>query len=106
MTTLRIVRGLQARGLMARKRSRPTAAEGVDTPVRGRELAASVTEQLMAPLAVNERERFQGLLRKLCAGLEPQECTKPLPPGCSPNPHAVLFRGSPCSEFAIRTLLE
>jgi len=57
-------------------------AEGVDTLTRGRELAASVTERLMAPLAGNEREQFQGLLRKLCAGLEPQARTKLLPPGC------------------------
>ena len=90
VTTLRIVRGLQTRGLVARKRSTADGrrlqltltAKGVATLIRGRELAAGVTERLMAPLAGNEREQFQGLLRKLCSGLEPQARTKLLPPGC------------------------
>ena len=56
--------------------------DGVATLGRARELAASVTERLMAPLAGDERELLQGLLRKLCAGLEPQARTRLLPPGC------------------------
>ena len=90
VTTLRIVRGLQSRGLVACVRSTADgrrlqltlSAEGVATLTRGRELAASVTDRLMAPLVGNEREQFKGLLRKLCAGLEPQARTKVLPPGC------------------------
>jgi DNA-binding MarR family transcriptional regulator len=90
VTTLRIVRGLQARGLVARapsaldgRRLRLTlTAQGTSTLAHTRKLAASVTERLMAPLAADEREQLQGLLRKLCAGLEPQARTTLLPPGC------------------------
>lgn len=90
VTTLRIVRGLQTRGLVARKPSTADGrrlqltltADGVATLTRGRKLAASVTERLMAPLAGDEREQFKRLLRKLCAGLEPQARTRLLPPGC------------------------
>ena len=82
--------GLQTRGLVARKPSTADGrclqltltADGVATLTRGRKLAASVTERLMAPLAGDEREQFKGLLRKLCAGLEPKARTKLLPPGC------------------------
>lgn len=90
VTTLRIVRGLQTRGLVERAPSAvdgrrlqlTLTAEGAATLARGRELAATVTERLMAPLTGQEREQFQGLLRKLCAGLEPQARTKLLPPDC------------------------
>lgn len=90
VTTLRIVRGLQARGLVTRE---PSTADGrrlqlvlTDSGaamlVRARELAADVTEQLMAPLRSAEREQLQGLLRKLCAGLESQARTRLRPPDC------------------------
>jgi DNA-binding MarR family transcriptional regulator len=90
VTTLRIVRGLQARGLVARAPSTSDGRRlqltltpgGVATLTEGRKLVASVTERLMAPLAGDEREQFRHLLRKLCAGLEPQARTKLLPPGC------------------------
>ncbi len=90
VTTLRIVRGLQSRGLVAREPSLADGrrlqltltSQGLALLARGRELAAQVTERLMAPLAGPEREQFRGLLRKLCAGLEPQARTKLLPPGC------------------------
>jgi DNA-binding MarR family transcriptional regulator len=55
---------------------------GRATLERGRKLAVGVTDRLMAPLDVVEREQFQALLRKLCAGLEPQARAKLLPPGC------------------------
>jgi uncharacterized protein (DUF2336 family) len=57
-------------------------AVGGATLARGRELAARVSDCLMAPLASDERDQFQALLRKLCAGLEPQARTKLVPPGC------------------------
>jgi DNA-binding MarR family transcriptional regulator len=90
VTTLRIVRGLHTRGLVARQPCTTDArrlqltltAEGLATLTRGRKLAANVTERLMAPLADDEREQFKYLLHKLCAGLEPQARTKLLPPGC------------------------
>ena len=90
VTTLRIVRGLQTRGLLARERSAADGrclllsltAEGLATLNRGRKLAAGIGERLMAPLADDERAQFQGLLRKLCAGLESQARTKLVPPGC------------------------
>lgn len=90
VTTLRIVRGLQARGLVARAPSPDDGrrlqltltADGQATLTRARELAAQVTERLMAPLSAAEGQQLQQLLRKLCAGLEPQARTRLLPPGC------------------------
>ncbi len=90
VTTLRIVRGLQARDLLARQTSAADGrrlqlsltAQGTATLQRARTLAAGVTERLMAPLDDAERQLLQGLLHKLCAGLEPQARTKLLPPGC------------------------
>jgi hypothetical protein len=57
-------------------------AQGVATLARARQLAAGVSDRLMAPLARDERDQLQTLLRKLCAGLEPQARAKLLPPGC------------------------
>ena len=89
VTTLRIVRGLQVRGLVARepctddgRRLQLTlTVAGTATLARGSELAAGVSERLMAPLDGKERAQLQALLRKLCAGLEPQARTRLLPPG-------------------------
>jgi DNA-binding MarR family transcriptional regulator len=90
VTTLRIVRGLQARALVARA---PSAADGrclelTLTPegramlAQARQRAERVSQQLLAPLDGPERAQLQGLLRKLCAGLEPQARTELRPPGC------------------------
>ena len=90
VTTLRIVRGLEARALLRRA---PSADDGrrvqlMLTPAgasllaTARRRAAQVTDRLLAPLAEDERRQMQGLLRKLCAGLEPQARTKLVPPGC------------------------
>lgn len=90
VTTLRILLGLQTRGLVSREPSTADGRrlkltltdDGAATLARARELASGVTERLMAPLAGDEREQLQNLLRKLCAGLEPQARTRLLPPGC------------------------
>jgi DNA-binding MarR family transcriptional regulator len=90
VTTLRIVRGLERRGLVARA---PAAGDARRVPLvltaagramlsRGRELAARVTARLTAPLDDVERVQLQTLLRKLCAGLEPQARSRLVPPGC------------------------
>ena len=78
VTTLRVVRGLQARGLVSRAPS-----------VHGRRLALSLTEQgrhlwccakepaeqafrrMLEPLATAEQKTLTALLHKLCAALEP-----------------------------------
>jgi MarR family transcriptional regulator, lower aerobic nicotinate degradation pathway regulator len=90
VTTLRIVRGLQARGLVARSASAADGrrvqltltAKGTAMLARARVLAGEVTQRLMAPLVSAEREQLQTLLRKLCAGLEPVARTQIVPPGC------------------------
>lgn len=90
VTTLRIVHGLLERGLMARQPSAVDGrrwqlmltAKGNTTLDHARNLAAEVSERLMAPLSPTECDQLQGLLRKLCAGLEPQARTRLLPPGC------------------------
>jgi DNA-binding MarR family transcriptional regulator len=88
VTTLRVVRGLEQRGLLRRQPSPSDSRrlqlmltpEGQAILARARPLATRVTRQLMAPLAEDEQALFQQLLRKLCAGLEPRARTKLQPP--------------------------
>lgn len=90
VTTLRVVRGLQARGLLASpavaeaSRRRPLAltVAGRQTLARARGLAEQVSQRLMGPLDADEQMLLRQLLRKLCAGLEPVARTRVLPPGC------------------------
>ena len=92
VTALRVVRGLQARGLLANpatgesSRRRPLAlpAAGRQTlaQAQARSLVEQVSQRLMAPLDAAEQVLLRQLLRKLCAGLEPVARTRVLPPGC------------------------
>ncbi|MFM2059977.1 MAG: hypothetical protein RLY71_4362, partial [Pseudomonadota bacterium] len=88
VTTLRIVRGLLARGLLrcspsgtdARRVQLSLTAPGRATLDQARALAAGVTRRLMAPLDEAEQQTLQHLLHKLCTGLEDQARTRLLPP--------------------------
>jgi DNA-binding MarR family transcriptional regulator len=89
VTTLRIVRGLLARELMASAPSSADArrvqltltAAGRQVQAQAATLAAGVTQRLMAPLDSTEQQALQLLLHKLCAGLEPQARTRLQAPG-------------------------
>ena len=88
VTTLRIVRGLQTRGWLAQKPSADDARRvqlrltrtGLATLAQARTLAAQASQRLSDPLEPTEREQLQLLLRKLCAGLEPQARAPLRPP--------------------------
>lgn len=88
VTTLRIVRGLQARGWLAQAPSPDDARRvqlrltraGRATLRQARDLAAEVSQRLTDPLRAEEREQLQQLLRKLCAGLEPRARVPLRPP--------------------------
>ena len=90
VTTLRVVRGLQARGLLAapatvegsRRRLLALTATGRQTLAQARGLAEQVSQRLMGPLDQAEQALLRQLLRKLCAGLESVARTRVQPPGC------------------------
>jgi MarR family transcriptional regulator, lower aerobic nicotinate degradation pathway regulator len=75
VTTLRIVRGLEARLLVQREpgtRSRPLLISRAGRVLlqRARKRADAVTERLMAPLNADQRQALTGLLTQLCAAHE------------------------------------
>ena len=89
VTTLRVVRGLEARGLLRRvaeaglgsRRSLTLTAMGRRTLAAGRVQAQHISARLLAPLQVDERAQLLRLLHKLCAGLEDGARTRVVPPG-------------------------
>ena len=91
VTTLRVVRGLEARGLLRRaaaagaaagsRRQLTLTAAGRQTLAAGRVQAERISSRLLAPLQAEEQAHLLGLLRKLCAGLEGSARTRVIPPG-------------------------
>ncbi len=89
VTTLRVVRGLEARGLVhrapsarhGRKLALSLTAEGVRVLEMARRPAERAFELLLEPLEPQERQLLTDLLRKLCAGLEPVARSPVIPPG-------------------------
>jgi DNA-binding MarR family transcriptional regulator len=89
VTTMRVVRGLEARGLLRRtaaaglgRRRLTLTADGRHTLASGRVQAEHISRRLLSPLQVDERAQLLRLLRKLCAGLEDAARTRVVPPGC------------------------
>lgn len=89
VTTLRIVRGLQARGWVASQASvadgrrvhLTLTADGRNALKGARAPAADVSRALLAPLEPAEQALLLSLLRKMCAGLESEARTRLTPPG-------------------------
>ncbi len=89
VTTMRVVRGLEARGLLRRaaaaghgnRRKLTLTADGRQTLAAGRVRADHISARLLSPLQPDERAQLLRLLRKLCAGLEDGARTRVVPPG-------------------------
>ena len=90
VTTLRIVRGLESRGMLgrtvngqdARKLLLELTPEGREVLVQAEMLSAASSEHILSPLDAAERKTLLGLLQKLCDGLEDDARTplvKPVP---------------------------
>jgi len=90
VTTMRVVRGLEARGLLrraaaadhGRSRRLTLTADGRHTLACGRVQAEHISRRLLSPLQVDEQAQLLRLLRKLCSGLEDAARTRVVPPGC------------------------
>ena len=90
VTTMRVVRGLEARGLLRRaavaglgsRRKLTLTAAGQQTLAAGRVQAERISRRLLSPLQADEQAQLLRLLRKLCAGLEGGARTRVVPPGC------------------------
>ena len=90
VTTMRVVRGLEARGQLRRacasdpgsRRKLTLTTAGQQTLAAGRVQAERISRRLLTPLQVDEQAQLLGLLRKLCAGLEDTARTQVVPPGC------------------------
>lgn len=89
VTTMRVVRGLEMRGLLQRaapaelasRRRLTLTAEGQQTLAAGRVHAERISKRLLSPLLADERSHLLRLLRKLCGGLEDVARTRVVPPG-------------------------
>ena len=89
VTTLRVVRGLEARGLLRRvgaaelkgRRKLALTAAGRRAFTAGRVRAERISHRLLSPLQAGEQAQLLLLLRKLCAGLEDGARTRVVPPG-------------------------
>ena len=89
VTTLRVVRGLEARSLLKRaaaaghssRRKLTLTAAGQQTLAAGRVQAERISERLLSPLQADEQAQLLRLLRKLCGGLEAGARTRVVPPG-------------------------
>jgi DNA-binding MarR family transcriptional regulator len=90
VTTLRVVRGLQNRGLVSRA---PSAQHGrrleLSLTAEGKRLlsvarapAERAFQRLLEPLGGDEQRTLTELLRKICAALEPGARTQVVPPRC------------------------
>ena len=90
VTTMRVVRGLEARGLLKRaaaakpgsRRGLTLTTDGQQTLAAGRVQAEHISARLLSPLQADEQAQLLRLLRKLCAGLEDGARTRVVPPGC------------------------
>ena len=89
VTTLRVVRGLQKRGLVVRE---PSTSHGrrfeLALTTQGRRVlklakvpVERAFQRLLEPLSADERRLLTTVLQKLCAGLEPVARTAVVPPG-------------------------
>ena len=99
VTTLRIVRGLESRGMLgrtvngqdARKLLLELTPEGRDVLAQAELLSAASSEHILSPLAPSERKTLLGLLQKLCDGLEGDARTplvKPVAKAAGKRPRA------------------
>ena len=88
VTTMRVVRGLEARRLLERaaaadrgsRRKLMLTAEGRRTLAAGRVQAEHISRRLLSPLQADEQAQLLRLLRQLCAGLEEGARTRVVPP--------------------------
>ena len=90
VTTMRVVRGLEARGLLrrtaaadlGRRRKLTLTADGQQILAAGRVRAEHISRRLLSPLRIDEQAQLLRLLRQLCAGLEVGARTRVVPPAC------------------------
>lgn len=88
VTTLHIVRGLEARGLLTRnhcsvdrrRRTISLTAEGRAVLDSAQQCADLASADLLSPLVSDERKQLLALLEKLCGGLEDKARTPVVPP--------------------------
>ena len=91
VTTLRLMRGLEQRRLVAREPSGDGRRLRLSLTAKGERVLAQAEEPLqramqrqLAPLSTREQTELLALLRKLCAGLDAQARTPLVPPALLP----------------------